>query len=141
MVNGEMAKIIDFTMAARLIAAGNIPTQKKERTPEEVRKFMLGIEDEEEDQQINLTFIPLDERRTALVGDFAAIRPLIMKLDDIEECEHIQDSKQQDRGAGIILSVEQTLLLVDMIEEDGWEGLSPDVRRCAEARYNHLIDN
>ena len=126
-------------MAARMIAAGKIPTQKKERTPEDVRKFMMGIEDEE-DQQIDVTFVPLDDRRTALVGDFAAIRPLIMQLDSFEECKNIQDSKQRDRGPGIILSVEQTLLLVDMIEEDGWEGLNPDVRRCAEARYNHFME-
>ena len=83
--------------------------------------------------------ISLDDYHTALVGDFAAIRPLIEQLGTITERKQIYDLQGNNRGPGVILSVFQTMKLVNLMEEEGWDDLNPDVRRVAEARYNALI--
>lgn len=125
-----MGKIIQFTPS--ILKGG-----KKEKTPEEVRKFILGIEDPEEDLHIDVTFIPLDDERTALVGDFEDVKDIVLELGDIQERKIIKDPKGNNRGPGVILTVAQTLRLIKTLEDDGWE-LNPEVRRVAQLRFDAL---
>lgn len=105
------------------------------------------IEDDDEDggpaltvqKHINATFLNLDELRTAIVGDFAAIRPLIAQLGDVEERQRIMDVQHRQRGPGVIITVEQAKRLLDMMDEVGWEDISSDLRLMTEARYNTLM--
>ena len=136
-----MGKVIKFTPS---FAKGKKDTDTlKERTPEEVRRFILGIEDNdgEEDLHVSMTFLNLDDVRTAIIGDYAAVQPLIDVLPGkIQQRKHIYDSEQSDRGPGIILSVTQVVELLQMMLEDGWTDLNPDVHIMAEARCKALQD-
>lgn len=125
-----MGKIIQFTP---VIAKGGIST----KTPEAVRKFILGIDDSEEDLHIDVTFIPLDSKRTALVGNFEDVKDIVFSMGDVQKKKNIKDPRGQNRGAGVILTVAQTLRLVNTLEDDGWE-LNSDVRRVAQLRYDML---
>jgi len=125
-----MGKIIQFTPAIA-------KAERKEKTPEEVRKFILGIEDPEEDLHIDVTFIPLDDERTALVGDYEDVKDIVFDMGDIKERKNIKDPSGKKRGPGVILSVAQTLRLVKTLEEDGWE-FNPEVRRVAQLRFDAL---
>ncbi len=136
-----MAKIIDFNAAKAKIGSNSCSSVRRgncePKTPEDVRKFMLGIEEPDEDLHINITFLPLDDERTALIGDFADVRPLIFELGEITECPCVIDPKGKKRGAGIIITVMQAMRLVNMLEEDGWE-MNPDVRRVSQLRFDNL---
>lgn len=125
-----MGKIIQFTP---VIAKGG----SKEKTPEEVRKFMLGIEDPEEDMHIDVTFIPLDDERTALVGDFDDVKDIVFSMGDVQEKKSIKDPKGNKRGPGVIMTVAQTLRFVKTLEDDGWE-LNPEVLRVAQLRFDAM---
>lgn len=136
-----MGTIIDFNTAKRMgSAAGRVPAAKeKQRTPDDVRKFMLGIDDGdgEEDLHVQMTFLNIDDVRTAIVGDYAAIMPLIdqLKGSPVQHREHINDEAKKDRGPGVIMSVRQVVQLLAMMIEDGWTDMNPDVHILAEARY------
>ncbi|MBR6128895.1 MAG: hypothetical protein IKQ07_04590 [Bacteroidaceae bacterium] len=134
-----MAKIIDFNTAKKKI--GSTPHGENQQTQEEVRKYILGIDDGdgEEDLHVQMTFLNLDETRTAIVGDFAAVEPLIDELQgDVQRRQRIYDDERKNRGPGIILSVQQVVQLLKMMLEDGWTDLNPDVHIIAEARYKAL---
>ena len=142
--NITMAKILKLNPilvnAAQSRTDYNAPVRRDPLTPDEARRIMRGIEyDDDEDLHIHATFISIDDYCTGLVGDFDAIRPLIKKLGQVQEREHIYGENHSDRGPGIILSVPQTMRLIELMEKDGWEDLNPDVRRVAEARYNALV--
>ena len=125
-----MRKIIQFTPT--IVKDGS-----KEKSPEEVRKFMLGIEEPEEDMHIDVTFIPLDDERTALVGDFEDVKDIVFSMGDVQEKKSIKDPKGNKRGPGVIMTVAQTLRLVKTLEDDGWE-LNPEVLRVAQLRFDAL---
>jgi len=133
-----MAIIIDFNAAK---AKNDNGSQRKEpRTPEDVRRFMLGMDEPDEDLHVQMTFLNIDSNRTGLVGDFAAIEPLLDQLKGlpVQRRESIYDVDHNDRGPGVIMSVRQVVQLLDMMEEDGWTDLNPDVRILAEARLQAL---
>ena len=115
-----MAKIIDFNTAKKKI--GSTPHGENQQTQEEVRKYILGIDDGdgEEDLHVQMTFLNLDETRTAIVGDFAAVEPLIDELQgDVQRRQRIYDDERKNRGPGIILSVQQVVQLLKMMLDMG----------------------
>lgn len=123
-------------------AAGRQPAKKETRTPDEVRKFMLGIDDGDgaEDLHVQITFLNIDDARTAIVGDYAAIEPLIDQLKGapVQRREHIYDEAKKDRGPGVMMSVTQVVQLLAMMIEDGWTDMNPDVHLLAQERYRAL---
>ncbi|MBR1800648.1 MAG: hypothetical protein IJ767_04035 [Bacteroidaceae bacterium] len=123
-----MATIIQFT-----------PHIPKVPTPEQV-KALLEPEPEEEPQPFNITFVALDERRTAIIGEVERTKAYLDRLPGTYQVRNvIRDALGKNRGSGVILTVVQTLSFIDMMEED-WE-LNPDVRKVAEQRFNDLIEN
>ncbi len=135
-----MAKIIDFNTARQMIGSAPRSSAAMENDPEKVRRFMLGIQEPEEDLHVQMTFLNIDDNRTGLVGDFAAVEPLLdqLKGQPVQRRESIYDAGHNDRGPGVIMSVRQVVQLLDMMEEDGWTDLNPDVRILAEARLKAL---
>ena len=132
-----MAKIIQFTPTRKACESGTpaVPS------PDKVRKFILGIADSdgEEDLHVSMTFLNIDDVRTAIIGDFAAIEPLIRELKGkTYRREHIYDDEHKDRGPGVIMNVTQVVQLLQMMLEDGWTDTNPDVHIMAEARYKAL---
>ena len=138
----SMAIIIDFNAAKKNLGSGasGIPKCNEPKSPEEVRRFMLGMDEPDEDLHVNITFLNIDENRTGLVGDFAAVEPLLDQLKGlpVQRRESIYDVDHNGRGPGVIMSVRQVVQLLDMMEEDGWTDLNPDVRILAEARLKAL---
>ncbi|MBR5728848.1 MAG: hypothetical protein IKX61_01385 [Prevotella sp.] len=137
-----MTKIIKFTPTYASKSPGSV---KENPSPEKVHKFMLNIdngeddEDDDDDLHVHMTFLNLDEVRTAIIGDYAAIEPLIEELHGkVQRRKHIYDDSRKDRGPGIVLSVTQVVELLQMMIEDGWTDLNPDVHIIAEARYKAL---
>ena len=123
-----MAKIIQFT-----------PHISKIPTPEQVRA-LLEPEPEEEPQPFSITFVALDERRTAIVGEVDRTKAYLDQLPGTYQVRNIiRDALGRNRGSGVILTVFQTLSFIGMMEED-WE-LPPEVRKVAEQRYRDLIEN
>jgi len=135
-----MAKIIDFNTARRNLGRMSRGSAAREKNPEEVRRFMLGMDEPEEDLHVQMTFLNIDDNRTGLVGDFAAVEPLLDQLKGlpVQRRESICDADHNDRGPGMIMSVRQVVQLLDMMEEDGWTDLNQDVRILAEARLKAL---
>ena len=103
-----MAKILKLNPILGDVAPSrtdyNTPVRRDPLTPDEARRIMRGIE---------------YDYHTALVGDFAAIRPLIEQLGTIAERKQIYDLQGNNRGPGVILSVFQTMKLVNLMEEEG----------------------
>lgn len=123
-----MATIIQFT-----------PRIPKVPTPEQV-KALLEPEPEDEPQSFNITFVALDERRTAIIGEVDRAKAYLDRLPGTYQVRNIvRDALGRNRGSGVILTVVQTLSFIDMMEED-WE-LNPDVRKIAVQRYNELLEN
>ena len=138
-----MAKIIEFNMARKETCSTPRGSTAKgnQQTAEEVRRYILGIDDGdgEEDLHVSMTFLNLDEARTAIVGDFDAVEPLIDELHgEVQRRQRIYDDERKNRGPGVILSVRQVVQLLKMMLEDGWTDLNPDVHIIAEARYKAL---
>ena len=128
-----MAKIIQFTPPK-----GDSARSGSTAAKEDVRKYILDLNDNDgdEDLHVKMTFLNIDDVRTAIVGDFAAVEPLIDQLKGkTYRREHIYDSDHNDRGPGVLMNVTQVVQLLQMMLEDGWHDLNPDVHIMAEARY------
>ena len=136
-----MAIIIPFTAAPPKGSTHGRKNPSVQRTPEEVRRFMLGLDDpEEEEEHFNLLFIPLDDRRTAVVGEVDKTQPFLERLQGTYQvCDSIFDPKGRNRGPGIILTSIQTLQFINLMEDDGWE-LNDEIHRVTEERYNYLVE-
>lgn len=136
-----MATIIQFNPAPQTKGGSPLNTSKAHVT--KMQSYSYNSEDDEDDDDdlcVDMSFVPLDDARTALVGNFADIRYLLYELDGgFQERKSITDPHGVKRGPGIILSVEQVSKLIEMMDADGWEGITEEVRRSATLRTDYKL--
>ena len=136
-----MATIIKMTPSAhRGRVSGGSTAANKPRSPEEVRRFMLGIEEDPDEEGFDLLFIPLDERRTAVVGEVEKTQTFLDRLQGTyQRCDNIRDPKGRKRGPGIILTAIQAQQYIDLMVEDGYE-LNDEIFHVTRERCNFMLE-